>query len=197
MLLVGPPGVGKGTQATVVAGAVGIPAISTGDIFRANVVSGTPLGRKAKKYLDAGDYVPDEVTNGMVRDRLGKHDAKHGWLLDGYPRTLAQLEELDRIAAVDGHDLDAVVALDVDDSALIPRLMNRALEQGRSDDTEEIIRRRQQVYDVQTAPLLREYQRRQNLVVIDGNGSVPDVTTRILGALRAMSIKARLTLGPR
>jgi adenylate kinase len=160
----GPPGAGKGTQARYVADHFGVPAISTGDIFRANVSQGTPLGVEAKRYMDAGEYVPDEVTNRMVRNRIDEADAAPGFLLDGYPRTLAQVEELDGMIEFTGHRLDAVVVLTVDAEELVQRLLHRALTDGRADDTEEVIRRRQEVYTEQTAPLIDVYRARGILV---------------------------------
>ncbi|HET7533082.1 MAG TPA: adenylate kinase [Nocardioidaceae bacterium] len=183
LILMGPPGAGKGTQAKVVSGRLGIPAVSTGDIFRANVSEGTPLGVEAKRYMDAGDYVPDEVTNGMVRDRLAQADATGGFLLDGYPRTVAQVEELDSMLADAGTSLDAVVVLTVDDEELIQRLLHRAETEGRTDDTEDVIRHRQEVYNQQTAPLLAVYADRGMLVEVDGMGAVDEVSERIFSAL--------------
>ena len=179
----GPPGAGKGTQAKVVADHVGIPAISTGDIFRANVSDRTELGQKAKEYMDAGEYVPDEITNSMVRNRIDEPDAVPGFLLDGYPRTLAQVEELDGMIGFTGHRLDAVVVLTVDDDVLVERLLQRAAVEGRADDTEDVIRRRQEVYAEQTAPLIEVYRDRDLLVEVDGLGEVDDVTQRIFAAL--------------
>jgi len=183
LLIMGPPGAGKGTQAKFIADRHGIPAISTGDIFRANVSQGTPLGVEAKKYMDAGEYVPDEVTNLMVRDRIDEEDARPGFLLDGYPRTLAQVEELDGMIAFTGHRLDAVIVLTVDDEVLIHRLLQRSALEGRADDTEDVIRRRQEVYNEQTAPLIDVYRERGLLVEVDGLGEIDDVTARILQAL--------------
>lgn len=183
LVLMGPPGAGKGTQAKVVAANLGVPAISTGDIFRANVSEGTPLGLEAKRYMDAGDYVPDEITNGMVRDRVGQQDAARGFLLDGYPRTVAQVEELDSMLADSGSRLDAVVVLTVDDEELVQRLLNRAQVEGRADDTEEVIRHRQDVYNEQTEPLLAVYADRDLLVRVDGMGQVDEVSGRIFAAL--------------
>ena len=179
----GPPGAGKGTQATGVAKHFGIPAISTGDIFRSNVSQGTDLGRKAKEYMDAGEYVPDQVTNLMVRNRIDEPDAEPGFLLDGYPRTLAQVEELDGMIKFTGHELDAVVVLTVDSEELIQRLLQRAETDGRSDDTEEVVRRRQEVYAEQTKPLIDVYRDRNLLIEVDGMGEVDDVTKRIFEAL--------------
>ena len=187
MIFMGPPGAGKGTQAAVVAEKYGIPAISTGDIFRANVGEGTPLGLEAKRYMDAGEYVPDSVTNNMVRDRLAQPDAEPGFLLDGYPRTLVQVEELDGMLAASGASLDAVVVLTVDSEELVQRLLKRAETSGRSDDTEEVIRHRQDVYTEQTAPLIDVYRDRGLLLEVDGLGEVTEVSERILTALDGVS----------
>jgi adenylate kinase len=183
LIMMGPPGAGKGTQARVVADHFGIPAISTGDIFRTNVSQGTPLGKKAQEYMDQGEYVPDEVTNLMVRNRIDEPDAEPGFLLDGYPRTLAQVEELDGMIKFTGHELDAVVVLTVDSEELVSRLLARAVTDGRSDDTEDVIRRRQEVYAEQTEPLIGVYRDRNLLVEVDGMGEVDDVTKRIFDAL--------------
>ena len=179
----GPPGAGKGTQAKVIAGRLSIPAVSTGDIFRANVSQETDLGREAKRYMDAGDYVPDEVTNAMVRDRVAEGDAANGFLLDGYPRTVAQVRELDDMLEASGHSLDAVLVLTVDQEEVIQRLLKRAQDEGRSDDTEEVVRHRQEVYTEQTAPLIEVYDERGLLVRVDGMGTVDEVTARVLEAL--------------
>ena len=179
----GPPGAGKGTQATFVAEHFGIPAISTGDIFRANVGQGTPLGVEAKRYMDAGEYVPDEITNKMVRNRIDEPDAEPGFLLDGYPRTLAQVEELDGMVEFTGHRLDAVVVLTVDDEEIVQRLLQRAEVEGRADDTEAVIRCRQEVYREQTEPLIEVYRERGILLEVDGIGEVDQVTKRIFEAL--------------
>ncbi len=183
----GPPGAGKGTQATRVASHFSVPAVSTGDIFRANVSEGTELGVEAQRYMDAGEYVPDSVTNQMVRSRLGEADAEAGFLLDGYPRTLAQVEELDDMVGDLGHRLEAVVVLSVDTDELVARLVKRAETDGRSDDTEEVIRRRQEVYAEQTEPLLEVYRERDLLVEVDGMGEVDEVTERIHAALSSLS----------
>ncbi len=182
--MMGPPGASKGTQATYVAERFKIPAISTGDIFRANVGKGTPLGVEAKRYMDAGEYVPDEVTNLMVRNRIDEPDAEPGFLLDGYPRTLAQVEELDGMIKHTGHALDAVVVLTVDSEELVQRLLQRAETDGRSDDTEDVIRRRQEVYLEQTEPLIEVYRGRGQLIEVDGVGEVDEVTQRIFKALQ-------------
>jgi adenylate kinase len=183
LLIMGPPGAGKGTQAKYVADHFKIPAISTGDIFRANVSKGTPLGVEAKRFMDAGEYVPDELTNLMVRNRIDEPDAVAGFLLDGYPRTVAQVEELDAMVEFTGHRLDAVVALTVDEDAVVERLLRRAETDGRADDTEDVIRRRMQVYAEQTEPLLQVYRGRGILIEVDGMGEVDEVTERIFGAL--------------
>jgi adenylate kinase len=183
LILMGPPGAGKGTQAKVIAAHYGIPAISTGDIFRANVAGKTALGLEAQRYMDAGEYVPDEVTNAMVRDRIGLEDAKPGFLLDGYPRTVAQVEELDTMLADYGVELLSVVSLTVDRDELISRLLQRAQVEGRADDTEEVIRRRQEVYEEQTAPLISVYEKRGLLLEVDGMGDVDSVSKRIFAGL--------------
>jgi adenylate kinase len=183
LILMGPPGAGKGTQAKVVADHFGVPAISTGDIFRANVAGKTDLGREAQRYMDAGEYVPDEITNAMVRDRINLPDAEPGFLLDGYPRTLAQVEELDGMIKHTGHALDAVVVLTVDPDEIVQRLLQRAAVEGRADDTEDVIRRRQELYIEQTEPLIEVYRGRGILIEVDGMGEVEDVTRRIFEAL--------------
>lgn len=183
LVLLGPPGAGKGTQAARIADRLGVPAISTGDIFRANVAERTELGQRAQRYMDAGEYVPDEVTNAMVRDRLGQADARAGFLLDGYPRTEDQVSELDAMLRDARAGLDAVVELTADTDEVVTRLLNRAHEQGRADDTEPVIRRRLEVYAEQTAPLATLYAERGLLVSVDGTGGVDEVTERILGAI--------------
>ena len=187
LILLGPPGAGKGTQAAAVAVRLGVPAISTGDIFRSNVSEGTRLGRMAQRFMDAGEYVPDEVTNEMVRDRLAADDAREGFLLDGYPRTTAQVEELDQMLAEQHAALDAVVELTVDTDEVVTRLLKRATLQGRSDDTEEVVRRRLEVYAEQTAPLTEVYAARGLLRRVDGLGDVDDVTKRLLTVLDDVS----------
>lgn len=185
LLIMGPPGSGKGTQAGIVAGRLGVPAISTGDIFRANVKDGTPLGREAERYMNAGDYVPDEVTNEMVRDRLNQPDAAEGFLLDGYPRTLAQVDFLDSVLAGQQVKLDRVIELVVDVEEVVGRLVARGGAEGRDDDDEGVIRRRQQLYASETAPLTRVYAERGLLERVDGLGSVDEVASRIAAALGA------------
>jgi len=183
LIIMGPPGAGKGTQAKVIANRYHIPAISTGDIFRANVSAGTPLGVEAQRYMDAGEYVPDQITNLMVRNRIDEEDAVPGFLLDGYPRTVAQVEELDGMIKFTGHELDGVLVLTVDDDELVGRLLQRAETDGRADDTEDVIRRRQEIYNEQTAPLIEVYRDRGILVEVDGMGEVDEVTVRLFEAL--------------
>ena len=178
LVLMGPPGSGKGTQAEVLAGRLGIPAISTGDIFRAQVAAGTDLGRKAQRYLDAGEYVPDELTNAMVQERL--EDASSGFLLDGYPRTIEQVIVLDDLLAAQGRQLDAVVVLEVDRDELVQRLLLRAQLEHRSDDTEDVIRRRLQIYTDQTLPLIELYSGRGSVLPVVGAGEIHEVSVRIL-----------------
>ena len=183
LIIMGPPGAGKGTQAKIIAERLSIPAISTGDIFRQNVAKKTELGIEAKRYMDSGDYVPDELTNEMVRDRIAGADCVDGFLLDGYPRTVAQVDELDAMLAEHGNALDAVLVLTVDEDEVVGRLAGRAGDEGRSDDTEEVIRHRQEVYIEQTAPLIEVYAARGLLVRVDGMGEVDEVSSRVLVAL--------------
>ncbi|MFC7376027.1 adenylate kinase [Brachybacterium sp. GCM10030268] len=185
LLIVGPPGAGKGTQAVRIAEELSIPAISTGDIFRANVSQETELGVLAKSYMDAGEYVPDSVTNDMVRSRLAEADARDGFLLDGYPRTLDQVEALDSILTELGTALDLVLLLEVETDEVVGRLLARGAEQGRSDDTEETIRRRLDVYAEQTAPLIDVYDSRGLVRRVDGSAPIDEVTVALREALRA------------
>jgi adenylate kinase len=188
LLFVGPPGAGKGTQAALVSDEYGIPQVSTGDIFRANVADATELGVLAKGYMDAGDYVPDELTNAMVKTRLAEPDAQRGFLLDGFPRTADQVEALDTILGQLGVSLDAVLCLEVDSEELIARLVKRAETSGRSDDTEDVIRRRQEIYLEQTAPLIEVYSARGLLRKIDGMGSIEEIRDRIGTVLQAVGV---------
>jgi adenylate kinase len=178
---VGPPGAGKGTQAAVISGKLGIPHISTGDIFRANVGQGTPLGQQAQQFMDAGELVPDEVTNAMVADRLAQPDAAPGFLLDGYPRNVGQADVLVKLLGSSGTHLDAVVEIVVDTEHVLERL--RARGQGRVDDAEDVIRHRLDVYASETAPLVEYYRALGLLRTVDGVGSVEDVSARILDVL--------------
>ena len=175
----GPPGAGKGTQAVSLASQLGIPHISTGDIFRSNVSAETELGLLAKKYMDAGEYVPDTVTNEMVKHRLAQSDAASGFLLDGYPRTVAQVAELDAILQKLGSKVDLVIELTVDIDEVVSRLVQRAAQQGRTDDSEDVIRRRLEVYAEQTAPLIEAYRARGLLKAVDGMGEIEQVRARL------------------
>jgi adenylate kinase len=183
LIMLGPPGAGKGTQAAVVSQTHGIPAISTGDIFRANIKNETPLGLQVKEITASGGYVPDEITNAIVRDRLSEPDAATGFLLDGYPRTAGQVDALDAMLAESGSALDAVVELTVDTEEVVQRLLARAVDQGRADDTEEVIRERMRLYAEETAPLAALYRERGLLTQVDGMGTVEEVTARIEAAL--------------
>ena len=183
MLIIGPPGSGKGTQAERICGELDIVAISTGDIFRANVKGETPLGVEAKKYIDNGDFVPDSVTNRMVRDRLAQSDVAEGFLLDGYPRTSPQVDELDDILGSVNASLDVVVQLTADDEELVKRLLGRAQETGRSDDTEAVIRHRLDLYREQTEVVVSRYAERGILAKVDGLGEMDDVTSRVMEAI--------------
>ena len=188
ILLIGPPGAGKGTQAALLARHFGIPAISTGDIFRENVRNETPLGLEAKAFMDRGEYVPDSLTNALVRDRLNQEDAAAGFLLDGYPRTIDQVEELDDILQETEKKLDVVVQLTADSEELLRRLSGRAEEQGRSDDTPDVIKRRLDVYEEQTAPLIDIYASRSLVAKVNGLGEIGDVTKRIIEVLDARGL---------
>lgn len=190
-LIVGPPGVGKGTQAARISEAFGIPTISTGDIFRSNIAEGTELGRQVKAIVDAGDYVPDTLTNALVEDRLRSADAANGFLLDGYPRTPDQVQHLDALLAADGQALDAVIRLLADREEIVRRLRKRALEQGRADDSEEAIRHRQEVYQRETEPVVAMYRDRGVLVEVDGLGGIDEVTERIFARLAERGITSQ------
>jgi adenylate kinase len=188
VVLLGPPGAGKGTQAQIIAGKLGVPAISTGDIFRANVSGQTELGRQAKAYMDAGDLVPDEITVAMVRSRLAESDAEKGFLLDGFPRTIEQGERLNDSLAELGHKLDRVLELVVDEEELVRRLSGRRmLVEGkmvqRDDDKPETVRHRLEVHREQTAPLSGWYDGQGLLTRIEAMGSIEEVTERALKAL--------------
>lgn len=183
MLMMGPPGSGKGTQASRIADKLGIVAISTGDIFRYNVKEMTPLGREAKQYMDNGDFVPDDVTNRMVADRLSQPDAEGGFLLDGYPRTAGQVKALDEILQDAGQELSVVVELTVPDDELVTRLLKRAETEGRADDTQDVIQHRLDLYHEQTAAVIDSYAPRGIVASVNGTGQIDDVTERLLQAV--------------
>ena len=190
LLLIGPPGAGKGTQAAILAERFDIPAISTGDIFRENVRNNTELGQRAKAYMDRGDNVPDSLTNELVADRLAQPDCADGFLLDGYPRTTAQVDALNDMLAAHGTSLDAVVELVADVDIVVERLKKRAIEQGRSDDDESVVRHRLGVYQQQTAPLISLYGEHGLLVSVNGIGEIDEVTGRITSALADRGVNA-------
>ncbi|GAB2707264.1 adenylate kinase [Microbacterium marinum] len=190
LLIIGPQGSGKGTQGARIAEALGIPAVSTGDVFRANVKEGTELGLKVKAIIDAGDLVPDELTSEIVRDRLEQADAAAGFLLDGYPRNLGQVGDLDAFLDARGEPLTAVIELSVPREESISRLSLRAKEQGRADDNEESIAKRLAIYESETAPILDVYRERGVVDEIDGVGSLDEITERIVAALAARGITA-------
>ena len=190
LIILGPPGAGKGTQAARLAERHGIPAISTGDIFRSNIKNGTELGQQVQALLAAGAYVPDEITNAIVRDRLQEPDAARGFLLDGYPRTKAQVAELDTMLAAQGHRIDAVLELTADVDEVVQRLLKRAETEGRVDDTEDVIRHRQEVYVRETAPLADIYREHGVLRQVDGMGDVDEVAARLEAALEGLDARA-------
>ena len=190
LLIIGPQGSGKGTQGVRVAEAFGIPAVSTGDVFRANVKEGTELGLQVKAIIDAGDLVPDELTGAIVRDRLAQADAAGGFLLDGYPRNLGQVGDLDAFLDERGEPLTGVIELSVPREESIQRLSLRAIEQGRADDNEESIAKRLAIYESETAPILDVYRSRGIVDAVDGVGSLDAVYERIVAALAARGISA-------
>lgn len=183
MIILGAPGAGKGTQAAGIAETYGIPAISTGAMFRENIAQGTELGKKVAEVLAAGEYVSDEVTTAMLFERLGREDTSNGFLLDGYPRTLAQVATLDGYLEARDLALDCVLELTVDSEAVVGRLRKRAETEGRADDTESVIRDRLGIYVAQTAPLTDLYRERGLLVQVDGMGGIDEVAQRIREAL--------------
>lgn len=183
VVLFGPPGVGKGTQGGRLAAALGVPAISTGDLFRAHVTNGTDLGKRLSALIAAGDYVPDSVTNTMLAERLAEPDVAGGFLLDGYPRTADQVAELDRLLALAGTSLDAVLLLAASDDVLEERLRRRAAEQGRTDDTPEVIRHRLALYHGETEPLVALYDAADLVIRVDGVGTPDEVHERLMAAI--------------
>ena len=183
LVIMGPQGSGKGTQAARISEHFAVPAISTGDIFRDNIARGTELGVRAQEYTCCGELVPDSITNAMVRERLGAADALDGFILDGYPRNAAQVGELDAVLADLGTHLDAVIQLTAERDELLARMRRRAEIEGRDDDTADVIARRLDIYDAQTAPLAQAYAARGLLVCVDGIGEIDEVTGRVLDAL--------------
>lgn len=185
LILLGPPGAGKGTQSARIVERFGIPQLSTGDMLRAAVKAGTPVGLKAKAIMDAGNLVPDEVVIGIVADRIEEADARKGFILDGFPRTIAQAEALDRMLVEKGLPLDAVIELKVDENRLVGRMENRAAEarakgeQVRRDDNPEVFAKRLVEYRQLTAPLADHYRRRGMLHTVDGMASIDEVTTSL------------------
>ena len=188
LLIVGPPGAGKGTQSARLTERFSIPAIATGDIFRENIKNQTPLGIEIKAVVDAGDYVPDSLTNALITHRLEEPDALDGFLLDGYPRTLDQIAFLDELLANRHQELDAVIQLVADKEEVVKRLRLRAVEQGRTDDTEQAIRHRQDVYARETAPLIPVFRDRGLLIEVDGLGEIDDISARIFESLAQRGI---------
>ncbi|WP_409048023.1 adenylate kinase [Microbacterium sp. HA-8] len=191
LLIVGPQGSGKGTQGVRIGDAYGVPVVSTGDVFRANITEGTELGRRVQQIVEAGNLVPDELTSEIVRDRLAEDDAARGFLLDGYPRNLGQVSHLDEFLTGRGEELDAVIELDVPRAESIERLSLRAQQQGRTDDTAEVIAKRLDIYENETAPILGVYRERGIVDRIDGVGSLDEITERIFAALEARGLARR------
>ncbi len=183
LLIMGPQGVGKGTQAALLSEHYGIPAISTGDIFRYNLKNKTELGVQAQAYMDRGELVPDDLTNSIVKDRLAMDDAKNGWILDGYPRNIAQVHALDEMLNDLGAPLDHAIVLEAGRDVLLERMAKRAAEEGRSDDTPEAIAKRLETYDRETAPLLDVYESRGMLISVDGVGEINAINAHIIEQL--------------
>ena len=188
LLIVGPQGSGKGTQGVRIANAFGVPAISTGDVFRAAVADDSELGRQVKAVISAGDLVSDELTNAVVRERLEQPDAADGFLLDGFPRNMAQVLDLYEFLEGRDEELDAVIELSVPHEESIARVLQRAKDQGRTDDTEEVIANRLAIYERETAPILGVFRARGIVEQIDGIGSLDEITERILAALEARGL---------
>ena len=186
VILLGPPGAGKGTQASRIAERFGIPAISTGDIFRANMAEGTEIGKQAQAYMDRGEFVPDSVTNAMVKARLAAPDAADGFLLDGYPRSVEQAHVLRDMLLDLGKSIDVVLEIQVDEDEVVERMLKRAQEQHRTDDTEPVMRHRLEVYH-QTLPVATYYVDQDLLEVVDGSGTIDEVTARIFAILDSVA----------
>lgn len=191
LLIVGPQGSGKGTQGVRIAEAYGIPVVSTGDVFRANIKAGTELGQRVQQIVEQGSLVPDELTSEIVRDRLAQPDAAGGFLLDGYPRNLGQVAHLDDFLTSRDESLDAVIELRVPRAESIARLGLRAAQEGRSDDTDDVIAHRLDIYENETAPILDVYSERAIVDAIDGVGTLDEITDRIFAALEARGLVRR------
>lgn len=187
VILLGPPGAGKGTQAARISERLGVPAISTGEIFRSNITEGTELGQRAQAYMERGEFVPDSVTNPMVRARLSAPDTAPGFLLDGYPRTLDQAHVLRDMLADLGRTLDLVLEIEVDEDEVVERMLKRAEELHRADDTEPVMRHRLEVYHAQTEPMATYYADQDLLEVVDGIGTVDEVSARIFAVLDSVA----------
>ena len=187
VILLGPPGAGKGTQASRIAERLGIPAISPGDIFRANMAEGTEIGKQAQAYMDRGEFVPDSVTNAMVKARLAAPDAADGFLLDGYPRSVEQAHVLRDMLLDLGKSIDVVLEIQVDEDEVVERMLKRAQEQHRTDDTEPVMRHRLEVYHQQTLPVATYYVDQDLLEVVDGSGTIDEVTARIFAILDSVA----------
>ncbi|MET4900431.1 adenylate kinase [Paenarthrobacter sp. CC6] len=183
LIIMGPPGSGKGTQAEHLARHFGIPAISTGDLFRAHVRDKTELGLEARAFMDKGEFVPDHVTTDMLKQRMEEPDAADGFLLDGYPRTVIQIGALDEMLAARGQPLEVVLALTAPDGELLARMLRRAQEQGRSDDTEDVIQRRLELYREETQPVLTAYTKRGILLTVEGTGDRESITRAAIAAV--------------
>jgi len=183
IVLLGPPGSGKGTQAALLKERLAVPHISTGDLLRAAVKAGTPLGLKAKAAMDAGDLVSDELVLGLIEERLGEADIANGYILDGFPRNLLQAQALDQLLTRLGQPVDKALELKVDEDQIVQRLARRAAEEGRSDDTEEVVRNRLAVYHQQTAPVSGHYRQHRVLTQVDGIGSIDEINQRLIDAL--------------
>ena len=187
VILLGPPGAGKGTQASRIAERLDIPAISTGDIFRVNMAEGTEIGKQAQAYMDRGEFVPDSVTNAMVKARLAAPDAANGFLLDGYPRSVEQAHVLRDMLLDLGKSIDVVLEIQVDEDEVVERMLKRAQEQHRTDDTEPVMRHRLEVYHQQTLPVATYYVDQDLLEVVDGSGTIDEVTARIFAILDSVA----------
>ena len=183
IIFLGPPGVGKGTQASHICDHYGIIHLSTGDILRSEIKISSEVGKTAKSYIDQGALVPDDVLLDIINTRLGKEDAQSGYLLDGFPRTMPQAEGLNDIMNNKSHNLDVVISLTADENELVQRLIKRGQDSGRTDDAPEVIKQRQEVYWEQTAPLIHYYSNKNALIEVDGIGSIVEIKNRILTVL--------------